>query len=125
MLGVSKIMKNAKEIALVLLTVGVIAFIQFLDKGVIQVEAQDRSNLSELLEELDNRGREQPGFTFSIAFASSPGTSITQAQIRGEDGFIISDIGADYVCIDRVAGAALTVGCIPFSNIASISFLDN
>lgn len=88
------------------------------------VDAQDKTNFSELLEELNRRIIDENGFTFFVVFASSPGNSIVQAQVGGEDGFSISEIGIDYFCMNQLAGAALTKSCFPYSNIASIGFLE-
>ena len=67
---------------------------------------------------------QENGFSFFLVFASSPGNSILQAQIGGEDGFSISEIGTDYLCINQLAGAALTKSCFPYSNIASVGLLE-
>ena len=88
------------------------------------VDAQDKTNFCELLERLNRRAINENGFMFFVVFAASPGNSIVEAQVGGEDGFSISEIGLDYFCVNRLAGAALTKSCYPYSNIASIGFLE-
>jgi len=45
--------------------------------------------------------------------------------VEGEDTHIlrsIAEIGDDYICINETAGGARKITCVPFSNIASVTY---
>lgn len=103
----------------------VIAIILLGNSTTFLAKAQDSHNLRELLMELENRVEQGNGFTFSIVLANPPNPNFLEATIGTEDGFSISEIGTDFICVNRLAGAALTRGCIPFTNISTVAYLEN
>jgi hypothetical protein len=89
---------------------------------------ENNTNLKFLLEYLDTRMREGEGFLITFQFmiplveeqdAWTIGSPTDQSRRH------ISAIGDDYVCLTESSGAATLTRCIPFSNVVSISYLED
>ncbi|MEP7292499.1 MAG: hypothetical protein ABI835_11985 [Chloroflexota bacterium] len=118
---------HTKQVLTVFISIVIVMLVIYLSSSISlnPVTAQSTSSLKDFIAQLENRVKEENGFTFSIVLAHSANPNFLEISIGSEDGFTISDIGSDYVCVNRLAGAALVKGCYPFTNIASISFLEN
>jgi hypothetical protein len=92
-----------------------------------QSEASDSSaKISLLLKQLDQDGK-QILFRFTIPLVADETVWAIPDEIQGDEDEIsryISDIGDDYICFDELAGQAYSIRCTPFSNIVSISYLN-
>jgi hypothetical protein len=111
-------------LASIIIVVGVAALIITANSSSSSVDAQE-SDLQSLILDLQHKSTLREEFIFSIVLAHPPNSQFLEATIGSDDGFVISDIGKDYVCVVRVAGAALPNTCIPFSNISNINYLEN
>lgn len=88
------------------------------------------NNLKKLLVQLDARTTNEDGFSFTIEFtdalvANQDSITLVRGTTQDELRTTIGEIGSDYFCLNELGGAALFVRCIPFANIASISYLNN
>jgi hypothetical protein len=118
-------MTRKQSLTLFIAIIGLIVALYLLPSlSVNEANAQDASSLQNLLAKLDSRVKEGNGFTFFVALANPANPNFPEFTIGTEDGFIISEIGSDYVCFNRSAGAAITKSCLPFTNIGSIGFLE-
>jgi hypothetical protein len=98
-----------------------------------EVVAQDTLIRSEddfgaLLIHLDDLVRERRGLIVFIRLISPPPALESEGeviQVGAEQEWFITEVGEDFVCFNRIAGGALQVRCVPFWNIAEISYLGN
>lgn len=92
-----------------------------------KVAAQEQKlNMSNLFSRL-HENEVEVLFQFAIPLVSDQNVWIVPDGIDGLDDEItihIADIGEDYICFRMRSGQAIDVRCTPFSNIASISYLD-
>ena len=108
-------MNIRQAILIIILSMILILGFLFLHQFSGTVQAQS-NNFSGLITTLNERIKQESGFTFQIVlsnYANPQGQVISLGN--GEYG--ISELGSDYVCVNRQAGAALTTSCIPFTNI--------
>ena len=94
------------------------------------IQAQDNAtNLKGLLNALNERLINEDGFiiTLELIHSISDETTITIMRGTTKDDVrtSIGDIGDDYLCLEELRGTALFMNCIPFTNIAQITFLEN
>lgn len=97
----------------------------------MMVELQSQSvngNLKLLLESLNSRMQSEEGFLVTFQF-NVPLVEEEKSWIVGDinDPYArhITEVGNDYICLQEIAGAAIFIRCIPFSNITSVSYIDN
>jgi hypothetical protein len=84
--------------------------------------------LKVLLERLKAQMEDESGFLITLQFAVplvEGENSWTIGSPTDENRTYISEVGNDYLCLTETSGAAVLTRCIPFSNIASISYLEN
>lgn len=80
-----------------------------------------------LLEDLRERSEKETNFTITIVFhtpilPNQDYVVIPDRRISDEISRYISEIGEDYICFDAVLGAIREIECIPFTNIANVSY---
>jgi hypothetical protein len=84
------------------------------------------TKMSLLIKQLDENGK-QILFQFVVPLVADETSWIIPDENESDEDQIsrdISDIGDDYICFDELAGQAYSVRCTLFSNIASISYLN-
>lgn len=117
------------ETSIFVLALSVLLLIVFLFTQVIShTKAADNttSNMSQLIKEL-NDTKKQILFQFTVPLVANETTWNVPSDSRNSDDQVsryISSVGEDYVCFDELAGQAYSIRCTPFSNIASISYLN-
>ena len=94
------------------------------------VQAQDdNSDIRSLLEQLNSEFIIQNQGEINIRFVSPVGDQLDQVRIpngndNGELRFSLKEIGDDYFCISQNQGGVYFVNCIPYTNIASITYTE-
>jgi hypothetical protein len=117
------------QTSIVILALSILLLIAFLFTQVIShTKAADNlaSNMSQLLKQL-NDNKKPILFQFVVPIVADETLwSIPSNTQNSEDEIsrYISSVGDDYVCFDELAGQAYSIRCTPFSNIASISYLN-
>jgi hypothetical protein len=109
-------------VVLVLLSIN----ISLISAGSVQNETHD--NMQGLLEGLVEKMYDEPGLIIFITFANPLVGDETTWGIGDPDDTLerrIVEIGEDYLCFRELAGGADGRRCTPFSNIVSISYLNN
>ena len=87
----------------------------------------DSRNLRQLLSTLDTRMQSE-GLLLSVSLTIPllDGTrDFTLGYGYDDINLFIHEIGDDFFCLREIKGAAETITCIPFSNVASIFFINN
>jgi hypothetical protein len=80
------------------------------------------------LEQLSTRMAQEEGFLLTMQFKEPLVVDQTFWTLGAIDDPVhrhISEIGDDFVCLRELAGQAVFIRCVPFSNIASISYIEN
>lgn len=127
-LGMNRQLKLALLVGVLVLSV--VVFVAWESENETVNSEEPGFNIALLLQRLNNRMKEKPGFLVTLQFAVPPaleegehywtiGSPTDQSKLH------ISAIGDDYVCLTETSGAATLTRCIPFSNIASISYLED
>jgi len=96
-------------------------------------QAQDEASLTgmaSLIEKLDQRTKDEPGFTVGFRFVTplledELSWSIPLSDREHDVERWIGEVEQDYLCFYETAGSAEIVRCTPFSNIAAITYLNN
>ncbi len=121
-----KFFRRISPILLVFVMIGGLLVGQTLKKPVHGQEGVFTLKL--LLERLETRMENESGFliTFQFVVPLAEGEdSWTIGSPTDENRTYISEVGNDYLCLTETEGAAVLTRCIPFSNIASINYLEN
>ncbi len=87
---------------------------------------EERNSIKTLLEQLNSQV--QAGerlITFQFVRPIAEGDNLwTVGDPSDESSLHISEIGENYLCLTETSAAAALTRCVPFTNIASISYLE-
>lgn len=116
-----------KKIAWLIIVPAIVLVTAVFSVNIPFTNAQERSRgLDEFLQEL--RDTDVPitvRFITPVVSSEPYWTIPASIEVEGEDTRIlrsIGEIGSNYICFNEVAGGARRVDCVPFSNIASITY---
>jgi len=122
-------MKGIKLLNLAILVIALVALsINAALISASSTQSNSDGNMQGLVERLVEKLNDEPGLIIFIAFANPlVGDETTWGIGDPDDNRLrrIVEIGKDYLCFRDVGGAAEGRRCTPFSNIVSISYLNN
>lgn len=122
-------MKGIKLLNLAILVIALVALsIHTALIGAASAQSNSDGNMQALFERLVEKMRDEPGLIVFITFANPlVGEETTWGIGDPDDSLLrtIVEIGEDYLCFREIGGAAEGRRCTPFSNIVSISYLNN
>lgn len=116
--------------SIITFTIMIVIFIGRSEFSNIQAQEVSPKTMSQLLVELNNRIKEEPGFGIGFSFVKPLLDDEFMWSIPFSDREFglerwIGDVGEDFICFFELAGQAEIVRCTPFSNIAGITYLNN